>query len=335
MKSWQLDNTGKEHLHLIDQPQPTPGPSEVLVRTIALSLNFRDKAIIDGTYPVPATLPLVPGSDLAGEVVAVGPNVRSVKVGDKVASVFKPHWIEGTPTYEANNATLGSPLPGVWAEYVVLPETGVVVYPTYLTPAQASTLPIAAVTAWVALFGHGKLKKEDTVLIQGSGGVSLFALQLAVAHGARVIATSRSASKFDRLKKLGASDVIDTTKFPNWEDEVRRLTGGKGVDHVIEVVGGDAVQHSISASAWGGHIAIIGFMGAMNATISIPWMLGTTVRLEGIGVGSRKDMQDLLAFLETHKIAPIIDATYKFEALPEALEHMDRGPFGKIVIEHQ
>lgn len=333
MKSWQLEKTGKTNLRLIDQPQPTPGPGEVLVRTEAVSLNYRDKAIVDGTYPVATEFPLIPTSDLAGEVVSVGACVTRLKPGDKVISVFKPLWIDGVPTKEAYNATLGSPLPGVLAEYVLLPESGALTYPEYLSPPQASTLPIAAVTAWAALFDHGHLRPDQTVLVQGSGGVSLFALQLAVAHGSRVIATSRSESKIERLKKLGAAEAINSTKTPAWEQEVLSLTGGNGVDHVVEVLGGESLQRSISASAWGGHIAVIGFLDNPEATISLPWMFATAVHLQGVGVGSQKDTKDLLRFLEQHRIQPVIDATYKFSVAPDAFDHLERGPFGKIVIE--
>lgn len=333
MKSWLLENTGRENLHLVDAPRPEPGPEEILVRASAISLNFRDKAILEGTYTALVEFPLVLGSDLAGEVVSVGAKVTKFKNGDQVVSVFKPLWIEGVPSKEATMANLGGPLPGVLAEYVLLSEAGALPYPKYLTAAQASTLPIAAVTAWVALFEDGHLKPEQTVLIQGSGGVSLFGLQLAHAYGSRVIVTSRSAHKMDLLKQLGANDVIDTSKNPAWEEAVRSLTGGKGVNHVLEVVGGESVQHSIDACAWGGHIAVIGFMDSSSATISLGSMMFPGVTLQGVAVGSREHMADLLKFLEQHRIEPVIDAVYDFNALPEALDHLDRGPFGKVVVE--
>ncbi|HEY0257319.1 MAG TPA: NAD(P)-dependent alcohol dehydrogenase [Candidatus Methylacidiphilales bacterium] len=333
MKSWQLEKTGRQNLKLVDGPQPNPGPRQVLVRTQAVSLNFRDKAIIEGTYPMHVSYPLVLGSDVAGEVIAVGPGVTLVQPGDKVISIFKPKWLEGVPTTEEASDTLGGPLPGVLAEVVLLPETGVLKYPDYLTPAEASTLPIAAVTAWVALFTHGGLQPHETVLVQGSGGVSIAGLQLAVAHGARVIATSTSAHKIARLKELGAAEVIDVTKSPAWENDVRSLTDGKGVNHILEVVGGESVQHSIQALAWGGHIAVIGFMAGPEATINLPALMPTAIKIQGVGVGSRRDTADLLAFLAAHPIAPVIDSTYDFSAAPAAFDHLDRGPFGKVVVE--
>ena len=333
MKSWLLEDTGKENLHLIDVPKPEPGAGQILIRALAVSLNFRDKAIIDGAYTAPVHFPFVLGSDLAGEVVAVGADVTTFQSGDRVVSVFKPLWVDGIPSREATMANLGSPLPGVLAEYVLLSAAGALKYPDYLTPAQASTLPIAAVTPWVALFEDGHLQPDQTVLIQGSGGVSLFGLQLAHAAGARVIATSRSSHKTELLKQLGASDVIDTSLSPVWDDEVRKLTGGIGVDHVLEVIGGDSVQRSINACAWGGHVAIIGFMESSAATVSLGSMMFPGVILQGVAVGSRQHMANLLTFLETHQIQPIIDTVYDFHDLSAALGHLDRGPMGKVVIQ--
>lgn len=333
MKSWLLQNTGRENLHLVEVPQPEPEPDQILIRAASVSLNFRDKAIIEGNYTAPVTFPFVLGSDLAGEVVSIGKNVTKFKAGDQVVSVFKPLWIDGVPNKEATAANLGGPLPGVLAEYVLLSEDGALKYPTYLTAVQASTLPIAAVTAWVALFEDGHLKPEQTVLIQGSGGVSLFGLQLAHANGSRAIVTSRSANKIELLRQLGASDVIDTSHKPSWEEEVRSLTGGQGVDHILEVIGGESVQHSIDACAWGAHIAIIGFMASSSATISLGSMMFPGVTLQGVAVGSRKHMSNMLHFFEQHRIEPVIDATYDFTALPEALDHLGRGPFGKVVVQ--
>ncbi|MFC6645579.1 NAD(P)-dependent alcohol dehydrogenase [Granulicella cerasi] len=332
MRAWQLQNTGKQNLKMIEVDRPIPGPGDVLVRTRAVSLNFRDKAIIDGTYPIALQMPLVLASDLAGEVVAVGDRVDQVKVGDSVLSVFKPLWIDGVPSQEAGRQTLGGPLPGVLAEYVVLSQHGVLRYPPYLSPAEAASLPIAAVTAWSALFKTGDLKSGQTILVQGSGGVALAALQLASAHGARTIALTRGTSKIARLKELGALDVIDTTATPDWQQEVLRLTGGNGVDQVVDVLGGDSLRRSTEATAWGGQVSVIGFMDQPTATISVGTVLGRGIRIQGIGVGSRRDTQDLLTFLESHRLRPVIESTYPFAEAPAAFEHLDRGPFGKVVI---
>lgn len=238
MKSWQLKKSGRENLHIVESPTPQPRAGEILVRTKAVSLNYRDKLVIEDKYPLPVSYPLVPGSDLAGEVVAVGSGVSRFKAGDQVVCHFRPKWLHGVPSREATRETLGGPLPGVLAEYVLLSEQGVLAYPDYLTPAEASTLPVAAVTAWVALFTHGNLKPGETVLLQGSGGVSLFALQVAVAHGARVFVTSRSPGKIARLKQLGATEVIDTSANAAWDEAVLRLTDGRGADHVLDVIEG-------------------------------------------------------------------------------------------------
>ncbi len=333
MKSWLLEKTGRENLNLVDISEPKPGPGQILVRTKAVSLNYRDKLVIENKYPLPILFPMVPGSDLAGEVVAVGSGVSRFKTGDQVISLFRPKWLRGVPSHEAIRENLGGPLPGVLAEYVLLSEQGALAYPDYLTPVEASTLPVAAITAWVALFKHGNLKPGETVLLQGSGGVSLFALQLAVAHGARVLVTSRSPGKIARLKQLGAEEVIDTSTNTAWDEAVFQLTDGRGADHILDVLGGDAVPLSILAAAWGGHIALIGIMDRPTTTISILTAMGKTLRLQGVSVGSRGDMEELLAFVETHRISPIIDARYSFDALPEALDHLDRGPFGKVVVE--
>jgi NADPH:quinone reductase-like Zn-dependent oxidoreductase len=333
MKSWLLEKPERKNLHLVDISEPKPGPGQILVHTTAVSLNFRDKLIIEGSYPFPLRFPLVPGSDLAGEVIAVGSGVSRFKAGDRVVSLYRPKWLRGVPSREATREALGGPLPGVLAEYVLLSEQGALGYPDYLTPAEASTLPVAAVTAWVALFTHGNLKPGETVLLQGSGGVSLFALQLAVAQGARVFVISRSPGKITRLKQLGAAEVIDTSANTAWNEVVLRLTDEQGVDHVLDVIGGDAVPLSIQAAACGGHIALIGIMDRATTTISIPAMMGKTLRLQGVSVGSRGDMEELLAFVESRRISPIIDTKYSFEALPDALDHLDRGAFGKIVVE--
>ncbi len=332
MKVWQISEVGRENLRQEEQPIPSPGADEVVLRVDAFSLNYRDKAIIDGFYPIAMPLPLIPGSDAAGEVVAVGSNVRNFSKGDRVVTRLHVQWTEGKASYEATGATLGGPLRGVFAEYTVVHQNGILKYPSHLSAEQASTLPIAAVTAWVGLFKHGHLEPGDDVLVQGSGGVSVFAVQLAKAAGGRVIVLSRSREKGERLKRLGASDVIHEAQGGNWEEQVRALTNGKGADIIIDVIGGTSLQHSIAASAFEGRVAVIGFINDMMATIAIPWMLGTNVSLQGVSVGSRADFEALLAFMEKHRIEPIVEATYSFDKLQEAFDHFDRSPFGKIVV---
>ncbi len=332
MKVWQLNEVGRSNLHLEEQPVPTPSPDEVVFRVSAFSLNYRDKAIIDGNYPIPMPLPLTPGSDAAGEIVAVGSGVQKFSKGDRIITRLHVQWTKGKASHEATGATLGGPLRGVFAEYAVVHQDGILKYPSHLSAEQASTLPIAALTAWVGLFKHGNLEPGDDVLVQGSGGVSVFAVQLAKAAGNRVIVLSRSHEKGERLKQLGASDVIHESQGANWEEQVRALTNGKGADVIIDVIGGSSLQHSIAASAFEGRIAVIGFINDMMATIAIPWMLGTNVSLQGVSAGFRKDFEDLLTFMEKHHIEPIVEATYSFDALQQALDHFDRSPFGKIVV---
>src|ERR1700733_6340308 len=333
MKSWLLERGGRENLHLVDISEPKPGPEQILVRTKAISLNYRDKLMIEDKYVHPVVYPLVPGSDLAGEMGAGGSGVCRFKAGGQGGSIFQPKWLRGVPSSEATRENLGGPLPGVLAEYVLLSEQGALAYPDYLTPAEASTLPVAAVTAWVALFTHGNLRPGETVLLQGTGGVSLFALQLAVAHGARVLITSRSPAKIARLKQLGAAEVIDASTNAAWDQFVLGLTNGRGADHILDVLGGDALPRSIQAAAWGGQVALIGIMDHPATTISIPAVMVKHLRLHGVSLGSRSDMEQLLAFVESHRLSPIIDARYSFDALPDALDHLDRGPFGKLVVE--
>ena len=332
MKIWQLSSTGRNNLQQEERPIPTSGPDEIVLRVEAFSLNYRDKAIIEGTYPIPMRMPLIPGSDAAGKVVSAGHNVRNFAVGDLVMTRLHVLWTEGKASNEATTTTLGGPLDGVFAEYVVVNQAGVIEVPSYLNAEQACTLPIAALTAWVALFRHAQLQHGNDVLVQGSGGVSIFALQFARAAGNRVIGVSRSKEKAQRLIEMGASEVIDSNKYRDWENRVRELTGGKGVEVTIDVIGGDSLQRSIAASTFEGHIAVIGFVESMAATIAIPWMLGNNVSLQGCSVGSRADFRELLSFMEEHKIEPVIEATYPFADLPLALEHLDRSPFGKIVV---
>jgi NADPH:quinone reductase-like Zn-dependent oxidoreductase len=332
MKVWQIQEFGRKNLRLEEQPVPTPGADEVVIRVEAFSLNYRDKSIVEGNYPLPMPLPLIPGSDAAGQIVSVGSNVAGLSIGDPVITRMHVLWTEGKASYEATGATLGGPLRGVFGQYALVHKDGVIKYPSYLTPEQASTLPVAAVTAWVGLFKHGHLQKGEDVVVQGSGGVSVFAVQFAKFFGARVISLSRSKQKAERLMQLGASDVIDSSEHPNWEEQVRALTGGKGSDVTIEVVGGSSLQHSIAAAAFEGRIAVIGFIEDMMSTVAIPWMLGTNVSLQGTSVGSREDFQQMLAFMEQHKIEPLIEGTYTLDQLPHAFDHFDRSPFGKIVV---
>jgi NADPH:quinone reductase-like Zn-dependent oxidoreductase len=336
MKRWQLPSFGLKNLEQAAVPVPKPDSRELLVRVLAVSLNYRDKLVVEGELlpDVPA-MPLTPVSDMAGEVVATGDGVSRFKIGDRVLGNFWTQWIDGAPPREMtrHGLSLGGPLPGVLAEYVLLHEDVAVAAPVSLTDREASTLPIAGLTAWFALVETGKLKADDTVLVEGTGGVALFGLQIARAFGARVIVTSRSAEKLERVKALGACDVIDTSATPDWSGVALKLTEGRGVDHVLELIGGDNLNQSLAALASGGRIAQIGFLNGAEIRLSaVPMMLKRTI-IQGITVGHRRALEDLIRAIDTHGIKPIIDEIYDFNAVPAAFDHLERGPFGKIVID--
>jgi NADPH:quinone reductase-like Zn-dependent oxidoreductase len=334
MKVWELQKFGLGGLTQTERPVATPGPHELLVRIGAVSLNYKDKAVIDGALYPDLTLPFTPASDAAGEVVAVGEGVTRFRVGDRVTGIFIQGWIDGAGSDpEAEYASLGGSLPGVLAEYVVFNEQGVVATPSYLTDQEASTLPIAAVTAWSALFDHARLQPGQLVLVEGTGGVSIFALQLAVAAGARVIVTSSSDEKLARAKALGAADGINYVRHPDWEEQALEFTSGRGVNVIIEVVGGDNVRHAVAALARTGHIALIGVMKGVSLTADIPTLMLRRGVIQGVSVGSRRSFERLNDALKVTRIHPVIDKVYPFSEAVAAFEHLRRGPFGKVVID--
>lgn len=239
MKAWQKQGVGLENLKLVDVEVPQPGPKQLLVRVKAVSLNFRDKSIMDGDYlPELMSKPFIPVSDAAGVVVGVGSEVTAFKVGDRVVSHLYTKWVEGTPSQDYAPTAVGGPNNGGLAEYMLLDEAAAVMTPASMTDEEASTLPIAALTVWFSLVEYGKIKAGDTVVVQGTGGVSIYAVQIASALGARVIATTSSDEKGERVRALGAQEIINYVKTPDWEKEVLRLTNGKGAEHILEVVGG-------------------------------------------------------------------------------------------------
>lgn len=335
MKRWQLPSFGLKNLELTETPAPTPGSKELLIRVAAVSLNYRDKLVVEGELlPDRPIMPFVPVSDMAGEVVAVGAHVSRFKVGDRVLGNFWTQWIDGEPPREMarHGLSLGGPLPGMLAEYVTLHEEIAVKAPVSLTVEEASTLPVAALTAWSALIETGHLKAGQTVLVQGTGGVALFGLQFAKAFGARVIVTSRNADKLERAKALGAFGVIDTGADPDWSAAALNLTDGRGVDHVLELIGGDNISQSAAALASGGRIAQIGFMKGSEIVLSaVPMMLKRAI-VQGISVGHRRSFEDMNCAIDKHSIKPVIDKVYAFEDVRAAFDHLERGPFGKVVI---
>jgi NADPH:quinone reductase-like Zn-dependent oxidoreductase len=332
MRAWQIDRFGLEHLALVEQPTPSPGGDELLVRVRAVSLNFRDRVVIAGTAIPKLKLPFIPASDASGDVVEVGADVTRFKAGDRVVSHYVPKWIDGDGRADGDYRTLGGPLPGVLAEYVVFHEQSVVSPPAAYTHEEASTLPIAAVTAWTSLFADVPLKPGEWVLLEGTGGVSIFALQLAAAAGARAIVTSSSDEKIARAKALGAIDGVNYRQHPDWAKKVLELTGGRGVNQVIEVVGGRNARQAIAALARGGHMALVGLMEAPSIEFEhLPFMLRRQT-IHGIIVGSRRQFEATVRALEATSIRPVIDRVYPFEQARAAFDHLVVGPFGKVVI---
>ncbi len=334
MKAWEMQDFGLKNLKLVERPTPKPGPNELLVRVSAASLNYRDKVVVEGFYGR-ERMPrhLIPVSDAAGVVEQVGPGVTRFGEGARVTTHLYSRWVAGDPKPDEVDYCFGGPLPGGLAEYMIIPEVGAVEAPASLSDAEAATLPIAGLTAWFALVDHGGLEAGRTVLVQGTGGVSVFAVQLASAMGARVIATSSSDEKLARVKALGATDLINYAKTPDWQDVARELTSGKGVDHVLDVVGGESINRSIQAARVGGHVALIGFLGGQVASVDLLPVLLRQTRLQGLIVGHRQAFEAMNRFIEDRAIKPVIDSTYPFSDAIRAFEHLDRGPFGKVVID--
>ena len=315
------------------RPVPRPRRGEILVRIKAASLNYRDLAILVQKYLPALPLPYVPASDCSGEVVETGDAVTRFKVGDRVMPLYTQGWHDGYPTLELRTKrTLGAPLAGVLQEYIVVPAEDAVATPAHLSDREAATLPIAAVTAWSTL-QEGGIKAGDTVLVQGTGGVALFALQFAKMFGARVIALSSNDEKLSRAKQLGADAGINYRTTPEWSGPVREATGGHGVDIIVETAGA-TLDQSLASLAFGGFVGIVGFVAGYNAQISLRAMIGPMVRVQGIAVGSRARFEAMNRALALHKLKPVVDSTWPLEKAAEAFRHMEQGKhFGKIVID--
>jgi alcohol dehydrogenase len=337
MEAYHIDRFGSvDGIELRSSDDPRPGLREVLMRVRASSLNYRDLMVLKGGGRGPTKLGVIPLSDGAGEVAAIGDGVTRVKVGDRIACCFHPRWFGGPIRREYITDRLGANLDGMLAEYAVLSEEALVRVPSHLSFEEAATLPCAAVTAWVALTGHHRVTAGDTVLIQGSGGVSVFALQFAQVLGAQVIATTSTAAKAERLKALGAAEVINYTETPNWDEKTRDLTGGRGVDRVVEIGGPGTIAMSLKALAVGGHVSLIGASLSSSGTGLDPLLLtGRGITLGSISVGSRTDFESMNRGIEMHRLRPVIDRTFPFGGAREAYRHFEgRGHFGKVVIKH-
>jgi NADPH:quinone reductase-like Zn-dependent oxidoreductase len=334
MRLYRLyESTGLGALKLEDAPTPKPGPGEVLVRMRAASLNYRDLMIARGQYPPIFQLPLVPLSDGAGEVVSNGPGASRFRPGTRVACNFLARWVDGPSDAEKAASALGGELPGVLAEEVVLPECGLVGLPDSLSFEEAATLPCAAVTAWHGLFETGGVRAGETVLTQGTGGVSVFALQFAKAAGLRVIITSSSDAKLERARELGAAETINYKTTPDWEEAARRLTGGRGVGLVVELGGAGTLSKSLRAVKTGGTVAMIGVLTGPGAGVDPAQILFGGIRVQGVFVGSRAMFESMLRAIEFHSIKPVIDRVFPFDQAVDALHHLESGAhFGKVVI---
>jgi NADPH:quinone reductase-like Zn-dependent oxidoreductase len=332
MKRWEISRFGVEHLTLASAPRPEPKRGEILVKVDAVSLNFRDKEVLDNGMTATLQFPFVPTSDMAGTVVALGEDVTRFAVGDKVISTYITDWVDGAPASWAEMPTQGGPIQGMLSEYVATPAAWCVLAPESLDAAEAATLPIAGLTAWMALVELGNLKAGQTVVVQGTGGVALFAVQIAAATGAEVIVTSSSDEKIDRAKALGALHGIHRHNEPNWEDAVKSLTGGRGADHVLEMAGGENLQRSLRAVKPGGRISIIGLLESDELRTPIMPLLGSRASIIAVAVGPRRALEDLVRMVDINRIKPVIDGRYAFADAPAAFAHLARGAFGKVVI---
>ena len=333
MKIWRIGTFGVEKLEQVEVPIPVIGAHQVLIRVHAVSLNFRDLLMVKGHYNPKLALPRIPCSDGAGEVAAIGAEVHQWKIGDRVAGIFMQNWLDGRPTSQKEVGALGGDIDGMLAEYVALPAESVVAIPEHLTYEEAATLPCAGVTAWNAITTAGKVRPGQTVLIQGTGGVSIFALQFAKLAGTRVIGTSSSDEKLARARSLGLDAGLNYTTSPDWAPWVLEQTGGEGADLVVEVGGAGTLPQSVKAVRVGGTIAQIGVLAGIEEKLLIAPILHKQINIQGIYVGSRQNFVEMNTAISHSGLTPMIDKIYGFSDVRDALSAMEAGShFGKIVI---
>ncbi|MGO9424492.1 MAG: zinc-dependent alcohol dehydrogenase family protein [Steroidobacteraceae bacterium] len=336
MRAYELTagSSSIDALRRCERPDPKPGTAQILVRIQAVSLNYRDLMIARGHYmggPVGSNV--IPLSDGAGEVIAAGPAVKRFRVGDRVAGTFFRNWIDGAPPQGPLVALGAPPADGVLAEYAVFDEQDAVAVPAHLSVEAAAALPCAAVTAWRALVELGRVAPGETVLLIGTGGVSIFALQFARLAGARVLITSSSDGKLERARSLGADGCINYRTSPDWEREVMKLTDGRGVDHVLEVGGSGTLSRSIASVAVGGRIALIGVLTGVGAPGSPYGLLGRQASIHGIFVGSRGHFERMNAAIAVNRLEPIVDRIFRFDEAAAAYRYLESGAhFGKVVL---
>ena len=337
MKVFQVEGGwSRENVRLSTRPDPQPGPGAVRLRMKASALNYRDLLVPQRGYGSRMqALPLIMLSDGLGVVDAVGEGVAGVREGDRLCPLFFQSWLAGEPDESRLARSLGVEMDGTMAEFRVLPTTGVAAVPAHLSDEEAASIPTAGVTAWRALVTEGRVKAGDSVLVQGTGGVSLFALQFARLLGAFTIVTSSSDAKLERARELGADAVINYRTTPGWGKRAREIAGGSGVDHIIEVGGQGTLPESLRAIRPGGTISMIGVLagGTMDAKLGL--VVTRHVRLQGITVGSRDDFEAMMRAIGQAKLRPVVDRVFAFEELPQALDYLESGQhFGKVCIRH-
>jgi len=333
MKVWQISSFGIDNIELVERPTPQPAPGQVLIKVHSVSLNYRDLLVVLGKYNPRLALPRIPCSDGAGEVIAVGDGVTRWKPGQRVAGIFMQNWIEGAPNAEKQRRALGGDIDGMIAEYVVLDQSGLVEIPQRLSFEEAATLPCAGVTAWNSVVHAGHIKAGDTVVIQGTGGVSIFALQFAKTMGARVLGTSSSDEKLGRAHKLGLNSGWNYRKNSDWAAWVLEETGGVGADLVVEVGGAGTLAHSLKAIRIGGVIAQIGILSQSSEPLAIAPILHKQVHLQGIYVGSRVNFEEMIKAIVANSVRPVVDEVFAFHHFKNALKAMEAGSrFGKLVV---
>lgn len=334
MRGYRFASFGLDQLELAELPEPEPGPGEIVLQVEAMSLNYRDLIVVQGAYNPKLPLPAAPVSDAAGTVVAVGAGVETPAVGEAVVSHFIADWQDGPYRAEYVSSTLGAPGPGLAAERVALPAHAVLPLPAGLSPAEASTLPIAALTAWSGLIEEGGLTPDGSMLALGTGGVSIFGLQIAKALGARAFVTSSRDEKLERARGLGADGVVNYASQPEWDRKILELTEGRGVDVTLEIGGGGTLARSIRATAAGGTISVIGVLAGIDAQLQTVSFMMKRQKIQGILVDSKAAFARMNRFLAEHRLKPVIDRSYPFEELPQAMQDMQQAShFGKLVVE--
>ncbi len=337
MRVFQIqDDWGFEHLKLAERPEPRPGPHEVLLRMKASSLNYRDLLVPNRGYgSFTGNLPLVPLSDGVGVVIDVGAGVTRVKAGDRVCPCFQQGWIAGPPDLERLTRTLGGPVDGTMSELMCLPDYGMVKVPAYLSDLEAATLPCAALTAWSALVTHDSIGPGSKVLVQGTGGVAIFALQFAKLLGAHVTVISSSDEKIARVRAMGADAAINYRTTPEWAKATREITGGRGYDHIVELGGEKTLPQSLICIRPGGTLSMIGVLSGGTLSAQLGRVVTRQVRLQGVTVGHRDGFEAMLRALEQHELKPVIDKVFEFAELKEAMTYLKTGAhFGKVCIRH-